>query len=122
MECLPWRVHSAQDASLSLGLLSLGGAVGQAHAVTESHLVAERGTALGPFTWAALDNRGRRPPGPTETHHGLRLQAAGCFASSRVGHWAGGGNQRQGGWPGHSDQEPPDGLQRRREVRRTGSA
>ena len=59
MECLPWRVHSAQDASLSLGLLSLGGAVGQAHAVTESHLVAERGTALGPFTWAALDNRGK---------------------------------------------------------------
>ena len=29
------------------------------HAVTESRLVAERGTALGLFTWAALDNRGK---------------------------------------------------------------
>ena len=38
--------------------------------MTESRLVAEQGTVLVSFTWAALDNRGKDPPGPTETHHG----------------------------------------------------
>ena len=91
-------------------------------AVIESHLVAERGTVLGSFTWAALDNGKGALLGPQRLITAADFELLDVLPALGWGLWAGGENWRQGGWPGLSDQEPPDGRRRRREVRRTGSA
>lgn len=64
-------------------------------AVTESRLVAKRGTVLGSFTWAALDNRGKE----TSWAHrdSSRLLTSSCWMFCQLLAGAAGQEVRTGG-------------------------